>query len=121
MKNKIKLAGYAVSSALLLSPAIVLGAWGVPDSATAGGIANTSVGQLLSNILNWILSIVGIAGVIAFAVAGLLYLTAGGEEKKIEKAKHVMVFAIVGVVVAVIGLIAVNAISQLFVSGNTTA
>ena len=121
MKNKVKLAGYTVSSALLLAPTVVFGDWGVPTSEESGGIAATGVGELLSNILKWVLSIVGIAGVIAFAVAGLLYLTAGGEEKKIEKAKQVMVFAIVGVVVALLGLVAVSAISGLFVDGTTNA
>lgn len=122
MKNKIKALAYSASAAALVVPAVAFGAAGFNTPATGtGGLKNTSVGTVLTTILNWLLSIVGIGGVIGFVVAGIMYLTAAGDEKKIGTAKTVMLYSIVGVVVAVIGLIAVAAIADIFITGDGDA
>jgi hypothetical protein len=119
MKNKIKLLGYSASSLLLLAPFAVFGDGGfaVPASGT-GNLKSTSVGTLLGTILNWLLSAVGILGVIGFAISGIMYLTAAGDEKRIGTAKSFMLYAVIGVIVALIGLIAVNALSSIFISNS---
>ena len=121
MKNKIKALAYSVSAAALTVPAAAFGAgFATPDTGT-GNLKDTPVGDVLTTILNWLLSIVGIGGVIGFVVAGIMYLTAAGDEKKIGTAKTVMLYSIVGVVVAVIGLIAVAAIADIFITGDGDA
>lgn len=123
--NKIKKALYgAVSTAMLTAP-LMAGAAAVStgfDQTTTGvvGIANMSIFELISFFMNWLLGIVGVLAVIAFVISGILYLTAAGDEEQVEKAKGVMMYAIIGLVVALIGLIVVNAISGLTGAGNTT-
>lgn len=103
MKNKIKSIGYgAISLAILAVPALA----GAQFSSPSGtGLPSNSVYSIISNIMNWILAIVGIAGVIGFAFAGLLYLTAAGDETRIKTAKSAMLASIVGVIVALAGLV----------------
>jgi len=90
---------------------------------TAGGKTNLpggSVMDIIENIMYWLLALVGIIGVIGFAIAGILYLTSAGDETRIEGAKKAMAYAILGVVVAIVGLVAVKAVATMLGGTSTT-
>ena len=70
--------------------------------------------------MNWMLGIVGILGVIGFAIAGILYLTAAGDEDRIATAKKAMTWSIVGVVVALLGLVILKAAESMLGGSSTT-
>lgn len=55
----------------------------------------------------------GIVGVIGFAIAGIMYLTSAGQEEQIKLAKKAMVNSILGVVVAISGLVIIYAADAL--------
>ena len=62
----------------------------------------------LENVFVWI---IGLAGVIAAAVlifSAYLYITASGDEQKIQKATKGITYAVVGLVVAAIAFLIVN-------------
>lgn len=62
----------------------------------------------LENVFVWI---IGLAGVIATGVlifSAYLYITASGDEQKIQKATKGITYAIVGLVVAAIAFLIVN-------------
>ncbi len=105
MKNKIKSAAYSLVSLSLLAPAFVNAQYAPPGGT---GLSSSSLFGIISNIMNWLLAIVGIIGVIGFAIAGLLYLTAAGDETRIGQAKSAMVASIIGVIVALAGLVALQ-------------
>ena len=67
---------------------------------------------VLSNVLMWLLAIVGTLSVIAFVVAGIQYLVSAGNEKDMETAKRSLTYAIIGVVVALAGLIILTTITS---------
>jgi len=79
-----------------------------------------SVFDLITRVMNWLLSILGILGVIAFVISGTQYLVSAGDEKMAETAKHNMTYAIIGLVIALAGLIVVNAIAGLTGAGGGT-
>jgi len=79
---------------------------GLPDPS--GGVAT-----IVSNILYWILSIFGILAVIAFVVSGIQYILSTGNEKMIDTAKRSMTWSIVGVAIALSGLIIIYAIDKM--------
>lgn len=87
---------------------------------TAAGLKNATVFDLASNVMNWLLGIVGILAVIGFVISGVLYLTSAGNEEQAEKAKTIMTYSIIGLVVALIGLIVVNAVAGLTGAGNVS-
>ncbi len=110
MKNKIKGLVYGASVAALTLPAVV-GAYGSFDPTAGGstGLAGGSLMDIITNIMKWLLTAVGIAGVIGFAISGILYLTAAGDETRIKSAKSAMVASITGVIVAIVGVVALTA------------
>ena len=122
MKNIKQIAYTGIASALAFMPLMAGAATPTPvgfgvDSDYVGGpetgLANESFYDLISRILNWLLGLTGILAVIGFVISGILYLTAAGDEDQVEKAKSVMMYSIIGLVVALIGLIVVNALSGL--------
>jgi cytochrome bd-type quinol oxidase subunit 2 len=70
--------------------------------------------------MNWLLGLIGVLAVVAFVISGILYLTAAGDEEQIERAKSTMMFAIIGLVVALVGLVIVNAVGGI-TGGNNNA
>lgn len=74
------------------------------------GLAETSVSDILLNLMNWLLAILGFIGIIAFVISGLQYLTAAGDEHTIETAKTNMKYSVIGIVVALSGYIVIQAV-----------
>ena len=110
MKRKLKLLAYGASSALMAAPLAVSAQFAAPSGT---GLPSDSLYRIISNIMYWLLAIVGIVGVIGFAIAGLLYLTAAGDDTRIGKAKNAMLYSILGVIVALAGLVALRFASGL--------
>jgi len=79
-----------------------------------------SITDIVTGIMNWLLMMVGIVGVIGFAIAGILYLTAAGDEGRIETAKNAMMYSIIGVIVALIGLVIIKAVQGMLGGTSTT-
>lgn len=73
------------------------------------GLPQGTITQIITGILTFLLMAVGIIGIIGFAIAGILYLTAAGDEDRIKKAKNAMLYSIIGVIVAVAGYVALQA------------
>ena len=121
MKNKIKKVAAAVSTAILATPAVALAQWGPGLLNTEeSGLPAGTITDIVINIMKWILGIVGVIGVIGFAVAGILYLTAAGDEDRIETAKKAMTYCIIGVIVAILGYVIVQAASTMLGTGTNT-
>ena len=113
MKTKIKKIAYWTGSALILAVPMVASAQFVTDPGNTG-LTSAPVMDIVRNVMYWILALVGVLGVIGFAIAGILYLTAAGAEDRIEMAKRAMIYSIVGVVVALMGLVILRAVSNMF-------
>jgi hypothetical protein len=116
MKSKIRTASSALAVAVMTLPAIAMAQFVKP---TGTNLPDAGIAEIITSVMNWILGIVGVLGIIGFAVAGILYLTAAGDETKIDSAKRAMTYSIVGVIVALIGLVIVTAVSNML-SANST-
>jgi hypothetical protein len=90
----------------------VLAAWD-PNEASESGLPDAEIYDIVSNILDWILTIVGIVGVIGFAIAGLMYLTAAGQDDQLKSAKKAMLNSIIGVIVAICGVVVLYAVDNI--------
>ncbi|MEI7750202.1 MAG: pilin [Candidatus Moraniibacteriota bacterium] len=89
-------------------------------SGSSTGLPETSAGQVIVNVMNWLLGILGLIAMIMFVVAGFQYLMAGGEEKNTEAAKGNIKYAIIGVAVALLGYVVVYTVQQL-ATGSSSA
>ncbi|NCA93788.1 MAG: hypothetical protein EOM84_01275 [Sphingobacteriia bacterium] len=64
--------------------------------------------MVLKNVMMWLLGVVGFIAIIAFVISGMQYLLSAGDQNMIETAKRNMKWSIVGVIVALMGLIILN-------------
>ena len=78
-----------------------LGAQGVADVATAAGVnGSTDLPTIIGNILNIVFGIMGVLLLGYFLYAGYLWMTAGGNQEQVEKARNYMKNAVIGLVIA---------------------
>lgn len=72
-----------------------------------------TIKEIAVNVLNFLLSIFGILATIALVIGGVMYLTAYGDEKKIDDGKKIFRYAIIGIVVSLSALIIVRQIGNI--------
>ena len=78
-------------------------------SNTAICQANTSlVGGVLKSVINVLLYFAGTIAVIVIVVGGIRYITSDGDPGAASKAKNTIIYALVGLVVAVMAYAIVN-------------
>lgn len=88
---------------------------------SGGGSAESWVSESLTlqeialNVLDLLLSLVGIIAVIALVFGGLMYLTSAGDQKRIDKAKQVVTTSIIGVIVALSAMIIIRELATIIV------
>jgi len=80
---------------------------------TKGEVASGDIFDIMKSFISWAVAAIGLLGVIMFIVAGFQYLTASGDDDQIQKAKRSMMFAVVGIAVAILGLVAVRTIDYI--------
>jgi hypothetical protein len=81
----------------------------IPTAAETG-LSGAGIQAILTNLLRWLLGIVGVVALIGFAISGVQYILAAGNDKIIETAKKNMVNSIIGIVVVLASLVIVQAI-----------
>lgn len=113
--NKIKKYFYAVVSVLVAAPVTVGAQFQEP---TGTGLPQGGLLQIITNGMNWLLIVVGILGVVGFVIAGIIYLTAAGDETQIDRGKRTMINSIIGIIVALLGVIVITAVKS-FLGGNS--
>lgn len=104
----------------LLVPTLVPATAGAVEVFDAcSGAANTAVCKgkddkllgpdgLLTRIINLLLTIIGIIAVIMIIVGGIRYSISGGDSGQVKSAKDTIIFAVVGLVVAIMSFAIVN-------------
>ncbi|MDR1970000.1 MAG: pilin, partial [Candidatus Nomurabacteria bacterium] len=75
---------------------------GQPTDLFAGGDA------LIPRLINLMLFIVGILAIVFLIFGGIRYVISGGDKGKVDAAKNTILYAIVGLVVAILGYAVVN-------------
>lgn len=117
MKNKIKSFVYAVSVFMMSAPALVSAQ--ISDQAgNEGNLPQGRIFEIVQNVMKWLLGLVGFIAVIGFAIAGILYLTAAGDEDRQKTAKRAMLYSIIGVIVALGGWVIWGAVQTALQGGS---
>lgn len=89
-----------------------VGGWkaGNACASDSSKLEDTRVVNIVGGVMRWLLVLIGIFGVIAFVISGLMYMTAAGDDEQLGRAKKALKFAIIGVVVGLSGVIILSAI-----------
>lgn len=85
----------------------------IPVVTAAGVITNAKpITGILTNILNFLLSVLGVIGIIGLVWSGILYLTAGGDERRLRLAKYIVTTSGIGLIIALGSLVMVTQLTS---------
>lgn len=73
-----------------------------------------TLSQIARNVLDFLLSIVGVLAIIMLVVGGIMYLTAAGNEDQLDSGKKIVKYSIIGIAVALAALVIVSQIASFF-------
>lgn len=81
---------------------------GCVSNVTPPNAATGSLTDNIKNIINVMLLIIGIVAVIMLIVGGFRYVLSNGNEKAVSGAKDTILYAVIGIVVALLSFAIVN-------------
>lgn len=87
----------------------ILGYGATEEEVTAA----KSFAEIALSTLEFLLSIVGVLAIIMLVAGGIMYLSSAGDEDRIKKAKGIVLYSIIGIVVALGALVLVTQIAKL--------
>src|SRR3989344_7873866 len=99
-KSFIKKIGAGIAFSLALLPLIALAQGIVPTGPIIS--SPTDIAVLIGKVLGWLANTVLVIGLIMLLYAAILYMTAGASETILAKSKTVLIYAIIGIVVAIL-------------------
>lgn len=111
MKQKL-MRIFSVSTLGAILPLSTKASWG--DGYSDAGSQDLPEGTVIDIVVaaaSWLLMILGSVALIGFVISGILYLTAAGDEDRMEKAKRGMMYSIIGVIVGLLGYVIVQAVN----------
>ena len=105
-KIKNKILSIIISLAYFFLPTRILAQWNLEDPAVKNlNLPESPIFGIISNIVFWSLGMLEVISFGAFAIAGIMYLTAAGDETQAGKAKKAMTYSIIGIVVGLSGFV----------------
>jgi len=97
----------------LAAPSLIkdlMGILGATGSSVPGAIGLKAIA---TNTLTFLLSIVGIIAIIFMVIGGIMYMTTAGDDKRMETAKNIFKYSIIGTVIALASVVIVQQIAGL--------
>ena len=130
MNNKNRWIGIVISSVVLIYTSLPLVAYaqappppgplnkGIDDVGTTfaapnSGVIKDDVVTLITKIINWLLGIAAVVALLVIIVGGIWYIGSLGEEKQLGKAKHIVMYAIIGLLVIGLSIAAIQAVRKI--------
>ena len=74
------------------------------------GLPTGTVSGAIGKITNFIAGIIAVLAILMIVVSGIMYMTSGGDSGKVETAKSWLIYSVVGLVVAILAFVIVNAV-----------
>lgn len=114
--NKIKISIIAIAATAglaFVAPVPTVGAAPEDDihagvQAIGGNDAGGTLATQIEDIVNLMLYILGAIAVVMIVIGGIRYATSNGESSQISSAKNTILYAVIGLVVAVMAYAIVN-------------
>jgi ABC-type Fe3+ transport system permease subunit len=128
MKEMFKKIGLTVSAVALVAFSVIglmgIGVYAAPGDKVCEGVqyalgekcdpdsdvAIDNVWAAATQVVNWILIIVGIICVVFIIFGGIRYATSGGDAEKVKGAKNTLLYAIIGLAIALLAALIVNVV-----------
>jgi hypothetical protein len=123
MKNSFLILIFVFSLLIGYQPLTVLAGndfYGLETTAANAGLATqTPLTEMIGRVINWALSFLGIIFLLWLLVGGFEWMTAGGNEEKVKKAKMILGTAISGLVIVFIAYSLAYIITQSLIEASS--
>jgi len=91
---------------------------GSTTTTTTSGLSglnlpNKPVSDIIADLVDWLLTLVTVIAILMLVIGGVMYLVATGDEMRLQSAKRIIVYAIVGLFVCGISYIIVKTIADI--------
>jgi len=81
-----------------------------PDIISGATGGESSIKELIKTMLNFFLSFLGFVATCMVIYGGILYVTSAGNDENVGKAKKILLYAVVGIVIILLSFALVNTI-----------
>jgi hypothetical protein len=85
------------------------------DTAVCEAANNDDATSTAQSIINTLLLIIGIVAVIVIVLGGFRYVTSNGDQNSITAAKNTILYAVIGLIVAIMASLIVNVVLAQFI------
>lgn len=105
------------SSPALFAINVFDGSTGGTNACTSGATSSSSicaasktdeVGPIINKVVNALLYVLGAVAVVMIIIGGVMYTTSGGDAGGVKKAKDTILYAVIGLVVAIFAYAIIN-------------
>ena len=79
--------------------------------------ARQEIGKRIADIVTWVMGFIGAIAIGFIVYGGITYVTSAGNEKRIQQAKQIILYAVVGFVIAILAVVIINIVGK--VAGGT--
>jgi type IV secretory pathway VirB2 component (pilin) len=95
-------------------PQIVSATIDLPTEAQTGlpEGGNGAVLKAIESVVEFVVGVIGSIAVLMIVISGIMYMVSGGDQQKVETAKKILTYSIVGLVVALVSYMIVYFISR---------
>lgn len=85
------------------------------NKVETGGSKTNTVNKAIKAVVNTLLFVLGAVAVIMIVIGGLKYTTSNGDQERIKSAKNTILYAVIGLVVAIMAYAIVDFVLDAFV------
>ena len=91
---------------------------GIKAVGGSNSSATLKVDEIVLAVVNWLLFAVGVISVVMLIVGGIKYATSAGDSNKVTSAKNTIMYAIIGLAVAVLAFAIVGFVTDTLNGGT---
>ncbi|MBP9771098.1 hypothetical protein KBC97_02960 [Candidatus Gracilibacteria bacterium] len=99
-----------ISMLSLAAHAAILNPTDVPSSVTESTGGQTSLRSLILTIVDYFLGFLGLLAVIMVVYGGVTYVSSAGNDEAVGKAKKIIMYALIGIVIILLSFVVVKAV-----------
>ncbi len=118
-----KYAGFILSIAILISfletaPALAQSGFIPPECLDdlADNCGLTQIVQLFANLYNFMLKYLGALALLFFVIGGIMFITSGGSQERVMKARKILTGTTVGLVIVMLSFVIVQQLQKALIS-----
>ncbi len=110
-----------IGLAITMSAAVIFGgirAALVGDNQLTPDGANATL--IVQNLINWVIGVAGVIALVFVVGGGIMYTTSAGDPTKLTKAKNMILFSLIGLIIVALSLVISNFMATTINSANET-